>query len=153
MQSVERRVLFFLKHLFANHLVAILLLFPGLANARQPQLSDTSITRGKTAAGFHYMNGGLTFDEQQAMERKSGPYNLKLVFASRLRSLVSPILILIGNNLTGRVDQIVVHGPRFYIRLPPGGYTIAARIKNKFVLIRDVYLHADRRATYFVHGY
>jgi hypothetical protein len=153
MQSSVKRPMLFLKHLFAHHLVAILLLYPALGNARQPQLSDTSITRGKTPAGFHYMNGGLTFDEQQAMERKSGPYNLKLVFASRLRSLASPILLLIGNNHSGRVDKIMVRGPRFYIRLPPGGYTIAARIKNKFVLIRDVYLHADRRATCFVRGY
>ena len=146
MPSLVKRRVFFV----ANHLVAILLLFPELAGAREPPLSDTSITRGQTAAGFHYMNGGLIFDEQQAMERKSGPYNLKLVFASRLRSLVSPILLLIGNNYSGRVDQIMVRGPRFYIQLPPGGYTIAARIKNKFVLIRNVYLYGNLRSTYFV---
>jgi hypothetical protein len=37
-----------------------------------------------------------------------------------------------------------------YIQLPSGGYTIVARIKNKVVLIRDVYLYENRRATYFV---
>ena len=133
--------------------ILILLLFPQLAGARGPRLPDTSITRGKTAGGFHYMNGGLTFDEQQTMERQSAPYNLKLVFASRLSPLVSPVLLLIGDNLRRRIDKIMVHGPWFYIQLPSGGYTIVARINNEVVLIKDIYLHADRRATYFVRGY
>jgi hypothetical protein len=131
----------------------ILLLFPALAGAREPRLPDTSITRGKTAGGFHYMNGGLTFDEQQAMERQSAAYNLKLIFTSRSSPLVSPVLLLVGDNLRRRIDKIMVHGPRFYIQLPPGGYTVVARIKNEVVLIKDIYLHADHRATYFVRGY
>ena len=134
-------------------LIFILLLFSQSAGAREPRLPDTSITRGKTAGGFHYMNGGLTFDEQQAMERQSAAYNLKLIFTSRSSPLMSPVLLLIGDNLRRRIDKIMVHGPRFYIRLPPGGYTIVARIKNEVVLIKDIYLHADRRATYFVRGY
>ena len=144
--------MFFLKHLFANHLVAILLLFPALANARQPQLFDTSIRRGKTAAGFHYMNGGLAFDEQQVMERQSAPYNLKLVFAPRSGTSVSPVLLMIGENQSRRVEKFLLRAPWFYIRLPSGGYTIMVHIKNKVVLIRDVYLRVDHRATYFVRG-
>jgi hypothetical protein len=132
--------------------IVILLLLPELAAARKPQLPDTSITRGKTAAGFYYMNGGLTFDEQQTMERQSEPYNLKLVFAPRAGTLLSPVLLLIGDNQGRRVDKILLHAPWFYIQLPFGGYTIVARIKNKVVLIRDVYLREKRRATYFVRG-
>jgi len=94
----------------------------------------------------------LAFDEQQAMERRSAPYNLKLVFARRLSTLVSPVLLLIGDNQGRRVDKVMVHGPWFYIQLPPGRYTIVARIKDKVVVIRDVYLSENRRATYFVRG-
>jgi hypothetical protein len=132
--------------------ILILLLLPGFAAARKPQLPDTSIMRGKTAAGFDYMNGGLTFDEQQAMERQSAPYNLKLVFERRSAILDSPILLLIGDNRSGQVDKILLHGPWFYVQLPPGGYTIVARIKNKIILIRDVYLRENRQAIYFVRG-
>lgn len=132
--------------------IFILLLLPELAGARKPQLRDTSITCGKTAAGFYYMNGGLTFDEQQTMERQSAPYNLKLLFAPRSGTSVSPVLLLIGDNQGRRVDKIMLHGPWFYIQLPSGGYTIVARIKNKVVLIRDVYLRENRRAIYFVYG-
>jgi hypothetical protein len=132
--------------------ILILLLLPEFAAARKPQAPDTSIRHGKTAAGFYYMNGGLTFDEQQAMERQSAPYNLKLVFAPPSSTVASPVLLLIGDNLRRRVDKVMVHHPWFYIQLPSGGYTIMARIKNKVVLIRDVYLYANRRATYFVRG-
>jgi hypothetical protein len=132
--------------------ILILLLFPELASAREPQLLDASITRGKTAAGFHYMNGGLAFDEQQAMEQRSAPYNLKLVFARRSGTSVSRVLLMIGDNQSRRVEKFLLWGPWFYIPLPSGGYTILARIKNRVVLIRDVYLRVDRRATYFVRG-
>jgi hypothetical protein len=132
--------------------ILILLVLPALAGAREPQVPDSNITRGKTAAGFYYMNGGLTFDEQQAMERQSAAYNLKLVFAPRLSFLASPVLLLIGVNVGGRVDKIMVHAPWFYIQLPSGAYTIVARIKNKVVLIRDVYVRENQRAIYFVRG-
>ena len=130
--------------------ILVLLLVPESAGARKPQLPDTSITRGKTAAGFYYMSGGLVFDEQQAMERQSAPYNLKLVFAAPSSASVAPILLLIGDNQGGRVDKIILRGLWFYIQLPSGGYTIMARIKNKIVLIRDVYLRENRRSTYFL---
>jgi hypothetical protein len=126
------------------------LLVPELGNAREPQFSDTSITRGRTAAGFPYMNGGLISDEQQAMERRSRRYNLKVVVATPLRRFVSPVLLLIGNNQSGRIEKVHLHAPWFYIQLPSGAYTILARLEKRLVLIRDVYLREDRRATYFV---
>jgi hypothetical protein len=129
-----------------------LLVSQPFSDARKPELAAASITRGKTAAGFDYMTGGTVFDEQQAMERQSAPYNLKLVFAPRSSSLVSPVLLFIGDNHGRRIDKVMVQAPWFYIQLPSGGYTIVARIKNKVVLIRDVYLYANRRATYFVRG-
>jgi hypothetical protein len=132
--------------------ILLLLFFPELTDARKLQLSGASITRGKTAAGFDYMTGGTAFDDQQAMERQSAPYNLKLVFAPQSSSWVSPVFLFIGDNQGRRIDKIRVQGPWFYIQLPSGGYTIVARVKNKLVLIRDVYLYANRRATYFVRG-
>ncbi len=98
------------------------------------------------------MTGGRAIDEQQTMERQSAPYNLQLVFAPPLSLLVSPVLLLIGDNQNRRVDKVTLHGPRFYIQLPPGSYTIMARIKNKIVLIRDIYLDQNQRATYLVRG-
>jgi hypothetical protein len=99
------------------------------------------------------MNGGLTFDERVTMEVQSAPYNLKIMFAPRAGILTSSILLMIGNNQNRRVDKITLQGPWFYVQLPPGSYTIMARIKNKIVLIRDVYLRENHRATYLVRGH
>lgn len=132
--------------------VLALLLCPDLAAGRKPELSDTSITRGKTAAGFYYMSGGFAFNEQLAMERQAARYNLKLVFAPRLGASISPVLLLIGHNHSRSVDKIKLHGPSLYLQLPFGVYTLMARIKNEVVLVRDVYLEAGRRTIHFAYG-
>jgi hypothetical protein len=132
--------------------VVFVLLFQELSDARKPELAATTISRGQTAAGFSYMNGGLTFAERKTMGGQSAPYNLKIIFAPPAGILTSSILLLIGDNRNRRVDKITIQGPWFYIQLPAGGYTIMARIKNKVVLIRDVYLRENHRATYLVRG-
>ena len=132
----------------------ILVLFcsPELVDGRKPQFAATSITRSQTAAGADYMHGGLAYDERVTMEPQSTQYNLKIIFAPQTGSLTSSILLMIADNQDGRIDKIMLQGPWFYIQLPPGGYTIMARIKNKIVLIRDVDLRESHRATYFVRG-
>jgi hypothetical protein len=130
--------------------VVFLVVSQQFSDARTPELAGTSITRGKTAAEYPYMNGGLTFAEQQTMEGRSASYNLKIVFASRGGILAASILLMIGDNQNRRMVKIMVQRPWFYIQLPPGGYTIMARIKNKIVLIRDVYLSENHRATYLL---
>ena len=86
------------------------------------------------------------------MERAADPYNLKLVFASRRGTPVTPAFVLIGANDSRRVERIALGAPWFYIQLPPGGYTILARFKNQLVLVRDVNIGQRGRKTYVVRG-
>jgi hypothetical protein len=128
--------------------VCMVLLFSKPADAHKTDLPI--IIRGETAAGHAYMIGGLAFDDREAMERQSAPYNLKLVFAPWFITASEPVLLLIGDNQGRRIEKLKLHAPWFYIRLPSGGYTIIARIKEAVILIRDVYLHENHRATYFL---
>jgi hypothetical protein len=130
----------------------VLLVRPELLDARKPPLSDTNIAYGKTAAGFCYMEGGFAFDDQQAMERHAGRYNLKLVFAPRLGASRTEVMLLIGNNQSRKVDKILLRGPWLYVQLPLGVYTLMARIKNEVVLIRDIHLEESRRTIHFAYG-
>lgn len=100
---------------------------PDLASGRKPQLRDTGIRKGKTETGCQYMNGGLVFDEQKTMEQRSASYNLKLVFAPRSGTAISPVLLVIGHKESRRVEKLLLRAPWFYIRLPSGGYTIASK--------------------------
>jgi len=128
--------------------VCMVLLLSKSADAHKTNLSI--VTHGETTAGYAYMIGGLAFAEQQAMEQQSARYNLKLVFAPWSMTAASPVLLLIGDNRGRRIEKLKLHAPWFYIRLPSGGYTIIARIQEAVILIRDVYLRENHRATYFL---
>ena len=132
--------------------IFVLLLSPELAAGRKPDLSARGITRGKTAAGFYYLSGGFGFDEQLAVERQAARYNLKLVFAPKLGHSIAPVLLLVGHNQSRSIDVIQLHGPSLYLQLPPGVYTLMARIKKEVVLVRDVYLEERRRTIHFAYG-
>jgi hypothetical protein len=125
---------------------------PAPIEARMPRFPDTSVTRANSPSGHPYMNGGISFDEQRAMERMATPYNLKLVFARRAGTLIAPTFLVIGANNGRHLEKILVRGPWFYIQLPPGAYTILARFDNQVVVIKDIYLGEDSRRTYLVRG-
>lgn len=131
-------------------LLSTVLSFP--AESRVPRFPQAAMIRGKTAAGHPYLSGGISFDEQRAIEGAAQAYNLKLVFASRFGTLVSPEFILIGANSARHVEKIRLRAPWFYIHLPPGGYTILARFKRKVVLMKDIYLAVGARKTYLLRG-
>jgi hypothetical protein len=113
---------------------------------------EANVVRGRTAGGHAYLSGGISFEEQRAIERVSHLYNLKIVFARPVGTLTVPIFLMIGSNNTGLVEKISPRAPWFYIRLPSGGYTILARFKHEVVLVRDVYLGEGQRKTYFLRG-
>ena len=129
----------------------VLILF-GSSDARTPRYPEINVIRGKTLAGYPYIHGGVSYDEQWAMERAAKTYNLKLVFSRSAGTPVAPDLVMIGANNGGRIDKITPRGPWFYIQLPPGGYTILARFARQVVLVRDVKLSEGGRATFRLRG-
>lgn len=96
------------------------------------------------------MNGGLVFNEQKAMEQRSASYNLKLVFAPRSGTAISPVLLMLGHNESRRVEKILLRAPWFYIQLPTGSYTIVARIEKAVIVITNVQIRVGGRVTYFL---
>ena len=120
--------------------------------ARTPQFPDTSVIQAKSPSGHPYMDGGIGFAAQQAMERMASPYNLKLVFARRAGTPIAPNFLVIGANHSLHLEKIFVRGPWFYIRLPSGAYTILARFDDQIVIIRNVNLGEEGRKTYWVRA-
>jgi hypothetical protein len=125
---------------------------PDLASGRKPQLRNAGIRNGTTETGCQYMNGGLVFDEQKTMEQRSASYNLKMVFAPRSGTAIAPVLLVIGNNESHRVEKFLLRAPWFYIRLPSGGYTIMARIENTIIVLRNVEIGVGKQATFFLRA-
>jgi hypothetical protein len=122
------------------------------AESHTPPFPEINLIRGRTMAGHPYLNGGISSDEQRVMERAADPYNLKLVFASRRGTLVTPTFVVIGANDRQHIEKIALRAPWFFIQLPPGGYTILTRFKREVVLMRNVKLTEQRVKTYFLRG-
>jgi hypothetical protein len=140
------------KQKFGLAAVLITILLPGSGAATTPPFPEGNLIRGRTAAGYPYLNGGVSFDEQRLIERAAHLYNLKLVFARRAGTLTTPAFVMIGANKGHRVEKISLSAPWLYVRLPPGGYTILARFKNQVVMVRDVNVGEGRRKTYVLRG-
>jgi hypothetical protein len=132
--------------------IVVWLTIAGAAYSRPPSFPQSNVTRGRTGAGHPYQSGGISIDEQRAMERAANSYNLKLVFASGNGTLAVPDFVVIGANHGRVTEKIPIGAPWFYIRLPAGAYTILARFKSGIVLIRNVYLYEEHLRVYRVRA-
>lgn len=129
-----------------------LLILPAPGNGGIRGYPEINVNRGKTPAGHPYMSGGISVDEQLAMERLGTPFNLRLLFFRRTGTLVAPRFVMIGTNDGRKIETVVPRAPWIYIRLPPGGYTILARFQSQIVLLRDIYVREGGRTTFHLRG-
>jgi hypothetical protein len=130
----------------------VALLFPCTSSGAKPEFPEASLVRGKTVTGYSYVNGGLGADEQRAMAGVSDQYNVKLIFARVTGSPIIRAALLLATNNGGRIDNIPITGPLFYIKLPLGVYTLVARFSNRVVMIRDFRISDGLRRTLVLRG-
>jgi hypothetical protein len=81
--------------------------------------------------GIAYMNGGVGINERSLMEKKEGPYNLKIVFAEASGLYLANLKVMIYDANEKKLFQIVSNGPWLYVNLPPGEYKINAVHNDK----------------------
>lgn len=103
------------------------------------------IAEGKTGQGFPYMFGGVGSDEREAMEARAIVYNVKLVFAEKRGAFVSGVSLAIGTAKGGEIVSLSTEGPWFYIQLPPGNYTVKARLKGELKESPNLTVPNDQR--------
>jgi hypothetical protein len=136
-------------HALIALLASLLVLFAAPnCNARLSDAAKTGIRYGRTGSGYMYMHGGFYLHEQKAMERRSAPYNLRLILVPSPAAPLPALQVLIANNVSEIVEKIPLSGPWVYFQLPPGAYTIGARIGDKFFLLRNVYVRETGRQTH-----
>lgn len=81
--------------------------------------------------GIAYMAGGVGINERSVMEKKEGPYNLKMVFAEASGLYLADIEVTIYDANQKKIFQVVSNGPWLYVALPPGEYQISAVHNHK----------------------
>lgn len=140
------------RHAVLLGLMIAILVVPDFSSGAKPGFPEASLVKGKTAAGYRYVNGGLGADEQRAMARVSEQYNVQLIFARVTGTPILRAALLLAQNNGGRIDNITITGPLFYIKLPPGAYTLVARFSSRVVMIRDLRIIEGLRRTLVLRG-
>ena len=107
--------------------------------------TDDHNHRGKTSQGFPYQFGGVGSDEREALEERAKGYNVKLVFAEKRGAFVSGVSLQITTAKGAEIAALKVEGPWFYIQLPPGAYSVKARLRGEIKEIKNLTVPKDKR--------
>lgn len=116
----------------------LILLLSATAEASPGAAWEPAIRYGVTANGYDYMSGGLRNDQRDLMERRSAGYNFKFMVLRARPSTWVPLHLFLANNAAGAIEKVTLTGPWAYFRLPPGTYTILARVGKRTILLRDI---------------
>lgn len=82
---------------------------------------------------YPVMSGGVGLEERQAMEAAARDYNLKLAFAATNGEYFDNVQVAIASAGGKKIYEGASEGPWFFIKLPPGRYTVAATMNGKTV--------------------
>lgn len=85
------------------------------------------------AGEYPVLSGGIGLDERQSMEAAARDYNLKLAFAAPNGEYFTNVQVAIASSGGKKVYEGTSDGPWFFIKLPPGRYTVAATMNGKTV--------------------
>lgn len=98
-------------------------------------LSGPAYAQSPAAAGADYpvTSGGIGLDERQSMESSERDYNLKLAFAAPNGEYFDNVQVAIASAGGKKVYEGASDGPWFFIKLPPGRYTVAATMNGKTI--------------------
>jgi hypothetical protein len=122
-----------------------------IALAQSTMDDPPGIIVGLTDGGYRYMTGGIGSDEREVMENWAAPYNLKLIFAERSGFFVAGVKLSILDEPGDEIAAENANGPWFYIKLPPGLYTVVAIFEDDTKQIRDLQIVGQNPVTRFFH--
>jgi len=104
------------------------------------------LVEGKTAQGFPYISGGVSFEERKAMEARATGYNLRLTFAAKSGPYIADVRLLIQDEKGKEIISTDTEGPWFFIDLPPGKYSIKATFKGETKEVMNLSLSKGKSA-------
>ena len=88
------------------------------------------IVKAQTAQGFTYESGGVGIEERAQMAQ-ARDYSLKLMFANGRGQYLANVNVVIRDQSGKEIVSSITNGPWFYIKLPPGKYSVEASFDGK----------------------
>lgn len=96
------------------------------------------------------MTGGVGTDERKIMQTWARDYNVKLAFAEISGVYLSDVELWIEKDGREMVHE-TANGPWFYIKLPPGDYTVKATYEDETKQIKNLQVAEGHRVTRLLH--
>ena len=81
--------------------------------------------------GVAYISGGVTADEQRALESMSGHFDLKVTMALANGHFLADTPIQIRDSHDKTLLDVVADGPLLFAQLPPGTYTVRCSLNGQ----------------------
>lgn len=123
-------------------LAAVALLTAGVS---APALAEAPFPMPIQQGDVTYITGGIGEDEAEAMRASASAYNLLVTNARRDGSFTAGIDVVIRDGHGQTVLMAKDTGPLFFVRLPPGAYTMDA-LYNGIEKVKDVVIAPHRPA-------
>ena len=96
--------------------------------------------------GLTYVSGGVGDESRERLQRMSGDFNLKLVFAMNSGAFLSDVRVTIADTAGHSLVETRSGGPWFLAHLPAGHYRVAASYSGE-AITRDLSLDAGTQRT------
>lgn len=104
----------------------------------------------RATQGLAYTSGGVGIDERTRMAAENSDYNLKLVFANTRGEYLDEVNVWIKDQHGKDIVRSTTDGPWFYVKLPPGKYSVDVSFDGKTKQVRDLNL-ANAQVVRFFH--
>jgi len=98
----------------------------GFGSALAQKADDTGISHG-----MPYMSGGIGLDSREALRAKEGEYNLMVILALKDGHYLGGGALIVHNLAGKAVLEVDAKGPWMFAKLPPGTYTVAAKVGHE----------------------
>ena len=93
--------------------------------------AEESMIQPQTQGEVAFVTGGVGFEERSELQAIRSDYNLSLLFSERDGDYLSDVKIRITDLNGNTLLETVSEGPKMFVRLRPGRYTVTAELNGK----------------------
>jgi len=96
-----------------------------------PTFAGESAMQPQSQGDVTFISGGVGIDEREALDATHANYNLSLLFSESSGDYLSDVKVRITDLSNNVVLETVADGPKLFVKLPSGRYTVTVEAKEK----------------------
>jgi hypothetical protein len=96
-----------------------------------PTLAQEPAIQPQTQGEVTFVSGGVGIQELAELQAMRADYNLSLLFSERNGDYLSDVKVRITDTRGNTFLETVSNGPKLFVKLPSGRYTVIAELDGK----------------------